>query len=151
MKLIVSKLPYWPVRIAIENRKSSKAIVSVPTLVYRSTDLLPCNLPVSLNLPCICHSTTPSTKWFPLECAYCSMVFIALVYNSGSQNILINDWYACWHVLSKLLTVWNAQFVCWGLTTIIIVQFFPLILPCTGIEGIIFAVPGFLEIRIQSF
>ena len=25
-------------------------------------------------------------KWFPLECAYYSMVIIALVYNSGSQN-----------------------------------------------------------------
>ena len=37
MKLIISKLAYWPVWIAIANRKSSKAIVSVPTLVYRST------------------------------------------------------------------------------------------------------------------
>ena len=36
MKLIVSKLAYWPVWIDIANRKSSKAIVSVPTLVYRS-------------------------------------------------------------------------------------------------------------------
>ena len=53
-------------------------------------------------------TTTPSTKCFPLECAYYSMVFIVLVYNSGSQNILINDCYACLHVLSKQLAVWNA-------------------------------------------
>ena len=45
------------------------------------------------------------------------MAFIALVYDSGSQNILINDWYACLHVLSKQLAVWNAQFVCWVITT----------------------------------
>ena len=37
------------------------------------------------------------------------MVFIALVYNSGDQNVLINDWYACLQVLSKQLTVWNAH------------------------------------------
>ena len=36
MKLIISKLVYWPVWIAIANQKSSKAIVSVPTLVYCS-------------------------------------------------------------------------------------------------------------------
>ena len=37
------------------------------------------------------------------------MVFIPLVYNSGDQNVLINDWYACLQVqLSKQLTVWNA-------------------------------------------
>ena len=29
--------------------------------------------------------------------------FIRLVYNSGDQNALINDWYACFHVLSKQL------------------------------------------------
>ena len=61
-------------------------------------------------------STTPSTKWFSLECAYYSMVFIAVVYNSGSQNVLINDWYACLHALSKRLAVWNAQFVYWVIT-----------------------------------
>ena len=36
------------------------------------------------------------------------MVFIGLVYNSGNQNVLINDWYACFQVLSKQLYVWNA-------------------------------------------
>ena len=42
--------------------------------------------------------------------SYPSMVFIALVYNSGNQNLLINDWYwyVCLHVLSKQLYVWNA-------------------------------------------
>ena len=33
------------------------------------------------------------------------MVFIPLVYNSGDQNVLINDWYACLQVPSKQLTV----------------------------------------------
>ena len=28
-----------------------------------------------------------------------------LVYNSGNQNVLINDWYACLQVLSKQLYV----------------------------------------------
>ena len=36
------------------------------------------------------------------------MVCIPLVYNSGDQNVLINDWYACLQVPSKQLTVWNA-------------------------------------------
>ena len=85
-------------------------------------------------------------KWFLLECAYYSMVFIALVYNIDSQNILRNDWYACLYVLSKQLAVWNAQFVCWvimfnlvitwGITTILSC-FFPLIHPCTGIESVV--------------
>ena len=39
---------------------------------------------------------------------YPSMVFVPLVYNSGDQNVLINDWYACFQVLSKQLTVWHA-------------------------------------------
>ena len=60
------------------------------------------------------------------------MVFIALDYNSGSQNILINDWYACLHVLSKPLVVWNVQFVCWVITPYHPV--FLLIRPHTGIE-----------------
>ena len=30
------------------------------------------------------------------------------VYNSGDKNVLINDWYACLHTLSKHLYVWNA-------------------------------------------
>ena len=35
--------------------------------------------------------------------------FIPLHYNSGDQNVLIiNNWYACLHVLSRQLTVWNA-------------------------------------------
>ena len=118
MKLIISKLAYWPVWIAIANQKSSKAIVSVPTLVRIPLNLLPCNLPVPLNLPCIYHSTTPSTKWFPLECAYYSMVIIALVYNSGSQEYTVNDWYTFLHVLSEQFSMWNAQFVCWVITTI---------------------------------
>ena len=37
------------------------------------------------------------------------MIFIALDYNSGDQNVLMNDWYACLHVLSKPLNVWNAN------------------------------------------
>ena len=36
------------------------------------------------------------------------MICIALVYNSGNQAVLINDWYACLHLLSKKLYVWNA-------------------------------------------
>ena len=48
-------------------------------------------------------------KW-DLTGSYPNMVFIALVYNrtSGDQNVLINDWYACLHVLSKQLYVWSA-------------------------------------------
>ena len=53
----LSKLAYWPARIATANRKSSKEIVSMH-------NLLPCILSVLLNLPCIFHITTPSTKWF---------------------------------------------------------------------------------------
>ena len=34
--------------------------------------------------------------------------FIPLVYNSGDQNVLINDRHACLQVLNKQLTVWNA-------------------------------------------
>ena len=102
----------------VDSHCDSKIIYSNGLSSYLSIrlNLLPCNLPVPLNLPWIFHSTTPSTKWFPLECAYYSTVFIALVYNSGSQNILLNDWYACLHVLSKQLAVWNAQFVCWVIT-----------------------------------
>ena len=36
---------------------------------------------------------------------YPSMVFIVLVYNSGNQIVLMNDWYACLQVLSKQLYV----------------------------------------------
>ena len=48
------------------------------------------------------------------------MVFIPLVYNSGDQNVLINDWYACFQVLSKQLTVWNAY---WGYNLVIALVF----------------------------
>ena len=34
--------------------------------------------------------------------------YTVLVYNSGNQNFLINDWYACLQVLSKQLYEWNA-------------------------------------------
>ena len=37
---------------------------------------------------------------------YPNMVFIGLVYNSGYQIVLINDWYACVQVLSKQLYGW---------------------------------------------
>ena len=39
-------------------------------------------------------------KW-GLTGFYPSMVFIAYVYNSGDHSVLINDLYACLHVLSK--------------------------------------------------
>ena len=48
-----------------------------------------------------------------------SMVFIGLVYNSGDQNVLINDWYACLHVLSKQLYVWNAYLSLLGYNLVI--------------------------------
>ena len=38
------------------------------------------------------------------------MVFIVIVYNSGDQNVIVNDWYACQfnlQMLSKQLYVWN--------------------------------------------
>ena len=47
------------------------------------------------------------------------MVFIPLVYNSGDQNVLINDWYACLQVLSKQLTVWNAYLSLLGYNLVI--------------------------------
>ena len=50
---------------------------------------------------------------------YPSMVFIPLVYNSGDQNVLINDWYACLQVLSKQLTVWNAYLSLLGYNLVI--------------------------------
>ena len=63
------------------------------------------------------------------------MVFIALVYNSGNRDVLINDWYAyaCLHVLSKQLTVWNAYLNLLG-SKLVIALDFPLIHPHTGIE-----------------
>ena len=47
------------------------------------------------------------------------MVFIPLVYNSGDQNVLINDWYACLQVLSKQLAVWNAYLSLLGYNLVI--------------------------------
>ena len=35
-------------------------------------------------------------------------VFIVLVYNSGNQNVLINEWYACLQMSSKQLYAWKA-------------------------------------------
>ena len=55
-----------------------------------------------------------NNKDITLECKwgltgfYPSMVFIVLIYNSGNQNVLINDWYAWLQVISKQLYVWNA-------------------------------------------
>ena len=47
---------------------------------------------------------------------YRSMIFIRLVYNySGNQTVLINDCYACFQVISKQLTVWNAYISLLGL------------------------------------
>ena len=94
----------------------SNCLSSYPSMPL---DLLPCNLPVPLNLPCISTVPLHLPSGFHLKCAYYSMVFIVLVYNSGSQNILLNDWYACLHVLSKQLAVWNAQFVCWVITKLL--------------------------------
>ena len=36
---------------------------------------------------------------------YLIMVFIGLVYTSGNQNVLINDWHACFPTLSKQLAL----------------------------------------------
>ena len=68
------------------------------------------------------------------------MVFIPLVYNSGDQNVLINDWYACLQVLSKQLTVWNAYLSLLGYN-LVIAPVFPLNRPRTGIE---IQLPGIL-------
>ena len=69
------------------------------------------------------------------------MVFIVLVYNSGNQNVPINDWYACLQVLSiNMLYVWNAYLSLLGYILVIAGLYlpynpvFPLIRLCTGIE-----------------
>ena len=72
------------------------------------------------------------------------MVFIPLVYNSGDQNVLINDWYACLQVLSKQLTVWNAYLSLLGYN-LVIAPVFPLNCPRTGIEK---AFPSFYALNI---
>ena len=46
--------------------------------------------------------------------------YIGLVYNSGNQNVLINDWYACLRVLSKQLYVWNAYLSLLGYNLVIV-------------------------------
>ena len=70
MKLIVSKLAYWPVWIAIANRKS---IVSVPTLVYRLIyyhamyqyhSIYHAFSTVPLYLPSGFHSNVHTIAWF---------------------------------------------------------------------------------------
>ena len=42
------------------------------------------------------------------------MVFIGLVYNSGDQNVLLNDWYACFQVLSTQRYVWDVFLILLG-------------------------------------
>ena len=42
-----------------------------------------------------------------------------LVYYSGNQSVLINDWYACLQVLSKQLYVWNAYLSLLGYSLVI--------------------------------
>ena len=61
--------------------------------------------------------------------------FIALVYNNGDQNVLINDWYryACFKVLSEHL-VWKAYLNILGYK--LVITLFPLIHPHTEIEGV---------------
>ena len=50
---------------------------------------------------------------------YPSMVFIVLVYNSGNQIVLMNDWYACLQVLSKQLYVWSVYLSLLGYNLVI--------------------------------
>ena len=42
-----------------------------------------------------------------------------LIYNSGDQNVLINDWYVCLQVFSKQLYVWNAYLSLLGFNLVI--------------------------------
>ena len=65
LKLIVSKLVYWPVWIAIVDQESSKGIIL--TCMSIPLDLLTCNLPVPLNLPCTFHITALSAKCMGLQ------------------------------------------------------------------------------------
>ena len=60
------KLPYRHILIAIVNQKSFKVIIH--TWVNHLINVLPCNVPVPINLPSIFHITTPcSTNWLLLE------------------------------------------------------------------------------------
>ena len=61
------------------------------------------------------------------------MVFTPLVYNSGDQNVLINDWYACLQVPSKQLTVWNAYLSLLG-NNLVITQYNLVITPVFSFE-----------------
>ena len=45
--------------------------------------------------------------------------FVGLVYNSGIQNVLINDWYTCLQVLSKRLYLWNVYLSLLGYNLVI--------------------------------
>ena len=78
------------------------------------------------------------------------MVFIPLVYNSGDQNVLINDWYTCLQVLSKQLTVWNAYLSLLGYN-LVIAPVFPLNRPRTGIEVHIMVTNGNRMLVFRDF
>ena len=84
---------------------------------------------IQSTIPLFHHSSSP------VHCLY-TPVFILLVYNSGDQIVLINDWYACLQVLSKQLTVWNAYLSLLGYN-LVIAPVFPLICPRIGIEILI--------------
>ena len=76
------KLPYRHMLMAIVNQKSFKVII--PTWVNHLINVLPCNVPVPINLPSIFHITTPcSTKWGSLECSN---------YSSLRSGISIDIW-----------------------------------------------------------
>ena len=54
---------------------------------------------VEWRLRCTCIAKISYECRWDLTGFYPSMVFIPLVYNNSDQNMLINDWYACLHVL----------------------------------------------------
>ena len=62
MKLIVSKLVYWPVRIAIANQESSKGIAPTNMSSYTAK---------SINMQST--STAQSTMYFPHHCYICQV------------------------------------------------------------------------------
>ena len=95
IKLIVSKLAYYPVWIAIVNNKRNCSYPSIPL------NLLPSNLPVLLNLPSIFHVITTSTKWVLLSCLY---------YSSPCDLICDQQWQLIYGFNKKLwhmLIVWH--------------------------------------------
>ena len=78
-----------------------------------------------------------------MQVAFIPAWFIALVYNSGTQNynVLINDRYACLHVLGKQLYVWNVYNLSLLGYSLVIAGLqlpyspaFPLIHLCTGVQ-----------------